>query len=70
MSAYQGFPDIQRRYAWGNFGRSMTESSIMDDPEAQKALGELKALGVTLAIDDFGTGYCSLAYLKRFPFDS
>jgi diguanylate cyclase (GGDEF)-like protein/PAS domain S-box-containing protein len=49
----------------------ITESSLMDSPgEAEKALGQLKALGVALAIDDFGTGYSSLGYLKRFPFDT
>jgi EAL domain-containing protein (putative c-di-GMP-specific phosphodiesterase class I)/CheY-like chemotaxis protein len=49
----------------------ITESSLMDNPgEAEKALGQLKALGIALAIDDFGTGYSSLGYLKRFPFDT
>ncbi|MGZ9039103.1 MAG: EAL domain-containing protein, partial [Burkholderiales bacterium] len=49
----------------------ITESSLMDNPaEAERALGLLKAIGVSLAIDDFGTGYSSLGYLKRFPFDT
>jgi diguanylate cyclase (GGDEF)-like protein/PAS domain S-box-containing protein len=48
----------------------VTESAIMEDPDAaQKLLISLRALGVRLAIDDFGTGYSSLARLKRLPVD-
>ena len=46
----------------------VTESAVMDDPDAALALLErLRALGIRLAIDDFGTGYSSLARLKRLP---
>jgi diguanylate cyclase (GGDEF)-like protein/PAS domain S-box-containing protein len=48
----------------------LTESFIMQDAERiNRAMGELKALGVEIAVDDFGTGYSSLSYLKRFPVD-
>jgi EAL domain-containing protein (putative c-di-GMP-specific phosphodiesterase class I) len=46
----------------------VTESAVMEDPDAALALLErLRALGIRLAIDDFGTGYSSLARLKRLP---
>ncbi|MDP6873216.1 MAG: EAL domain-containing protein [Alphaproteobacteria bacterium] len=49
----------------------LTESSIMQDPEAAAGiLGRLSAAGVRVSIDDFGIGYSSLAYLKRFPLDA
>ncbi len=35
----------------------------------QKAISELKSLGVHLSMDDFGTGYSSLSYLRKYPFD-
>jgi len=48
----------------------ITESILMDDPEAgAETLRRLKQLGVKIALDDFGTGYSSLAYIRRFPID-
>ncbi|NNN20516.1 MAG: EAL domain-containing protein [Acidimicrobiales bacterium] len=48
----------------------ITESTLMDDPEAAlSVLEDLKSLGVKLAVDDFGTGFSSLAYLHKFPID-
>jgi EAL domain-containing protein (putative c-di-GMP-specific phosphodiesterase class I) len=46
----------------------VTESAVMDDPEAAlEQLHRLRELGLRLAIDDFGTGYSSLLRLKRLP---
>ena len=49
----------------------LTESMLIDDPEAAVAmLRRLKDIGVTLSLDDFGTGYSSLAYLRQFRIDA
>ncbi|MBP6800847.1 EAL domain-containing protein [Zoogloea sp.] len=46
----------------------LTESALMDNPEASAAVLEaLRTHGIRMAVDDFGTGYSSLAYLMRFP---
>jgi diguanylate cyclase len=48
----------------------ITESVVMaDEAWAEKAINQLKALGVSLAIDDFGTGYSSFGRLRHFAVD-
>ena len=48
----------------------ITESVVMADEEwAEKAITQLKAIGVSLAIDDFGTGYSSFGRLRHFSVD-
>jgi diguanylate cyclase (GGDEF)-like protein len=48
----------------------ITESVVMEDEGgAQKAINELKGVGVSLAIDDFGTGYSSFGRLRHFAVD-
>ena len=48
----------------------LTETAIIrDKARSLAAIGEIKALGVSIALDDFGTGYSSLDTLKTFPFD-
>ncbi|MFC3831350.1 MULTISPECIES: EAL domain-containing protein [Deinococcus] len=45
----------------------ITESVLLDVPDAAETLNALSALGVHLSLDDFGTGYSSLSYLHRLP---
>jgi diguanylate cyclase len=48
----------------------ITESVVMaDEAWAEKAINQLKSLGISLAIDDFGTGYSSFGRLRHFAVD-
>ena len=54
----------------GMIGLEMTESSLMQNPDASIAeLEHLSGMGFQLYVDDFGTGYSSLSYLSRLPVD-
>ncbi len=45
----------------------VTESMMLDVPDAIGKMNALKALGVSFSMDDFGTGYSSLASLTELP---
>jgi EAL domain-containing protein (putative c-di-GMP-specific phosphodiesterase class I) len=49
----------------------ITESLLIkDDYNALITLNALKEMGVRIALDDFGKGYASIAYLRKFRFDT
>jgi diguanylate cyclase (GGDEF)-like protein len=53
-----------------NLELEITESVVMaDEGWAEKAINQLKEIGVSLAIDDFGTGYSSFGRLRNFAVD-
>ncbi len=45
----------------------VTESMMLDVPDAIAKMNALKALGVSFSMDDFGTGYSSLVSLIQLP---
>jgi diguanylate cyclase (GGDEF)-like protein/PAS domain S-box-containing protein len=45
----------------------VTESMMLDVPDAVGKMNALKTLGVSFSMDDFGTGYSSLASLSQLP---
>nr|MDQ2702604.1 GGDEF domain-containing phosphodiesterase [Pseudomonadota bacterium] len=48
----------------------ITETSAMRDPvRAQRAIDEMRALGIRFALDDFGTGFCSFGHLRSLDVD-
>jgi EAL domain-containing protein (putative c-di-GMP-specific phosphodiesterase class I) len=58
------------RQAPGRIGIEITETAVIDDPDAAiENIAAFSAAGVPVAIDDFGAGLSSLTYLKRLPAD-
>jgi diguanylate cyclase (GGDEF)-like protein/PAS domain S-box-containing protein len=54
-----------------NLRLEITESMLMDEPDAHVAIiRDLRGAGIQVQIDDFGTGYSSLSYLQRFSVDT
>ncbi len=48
----------------------ITETAAISDlDQAERFIGEMKALGCRLALDDVGAGFASLYFLKRLPVD-
>ena len=46
----------------------ITENIVLRHGDGiDRALGELRALGLGVAFDDYGTGYASLSLLKKYP---
>lgn len=48
----------------------VTESAVVDDPDAVSSLERLREIGVTVSLDDFGTGFSSLSALRDLPVDT
>lgn len=49
----------------------ITEGVLMSNPkQAQRAIDDLRKIGVRFSIDDFGCGYASIGALRQFGFDS
>lgn len=54
--------------ATGTIGFEITETAVIDDPDAALAhLRDFTQAGIRIAIDDYGSGLSSLAYLKQLP---
>jgi EAL domain-containing protein (putative c-di-GMP-specific phosphodiesterase class I) len=67
---------VAEALAWSRLAPERLELEVSEhvvageDPNIDRTLSDLKALGVQLAIDDFGVGYSSLGHIKRFPVDA
>jgi diguanylate cyclase (GGDEF)-like protein/PAS domain S-box-containing protein len=48
----------------------ITETLLLDGPEAAAVLDAVRRLGIGLALDDFGIGYSSLSTLRHQPVDT
>lgn len=48
----------------------ITEGVLMQgSAQIDKALADIRQMGISIAMDDFGTGYSSLSQLRRYHFD-
>lgn len=48
----------------------ITESQVLDYPQAQDVLASCRAAGIRVALDDFGTGFSNLSHLSALSFDT
>jgi signal transduction histidine kinase/EAL domain-containing protein (putative c-di-GMP-specific phosphodiesterase class I)/ActR/RegA family two-component response regulator len=66
---------IQRALAANDFPMhrleiEVTETAMLDVPEARRSLEALRAIGVRVALDDFGAGFTSLHALRDLRFST
>ncbi len=48
----------------------ITESQMLDYPQAKEVLEACRAAGIRVALDDFGTGFSNLSHLSALAFDT
>jgi diguanylate cyclase (GGDEF)-like protein len=48
----------------------ITERYLIVDPEtAQRVIGDIQSLGVSIVLDDYGSGFASVGFLRKFSFE-
>ncbi len=47
----------------------LESEELLNSPQIEEALGEIRALGVKLAMDDFGSGHSNIARLREIEFN-
>lgn len=73
IRAIQDLKDLIALYTIdpGRLEMEVTETTVINDiGRAERALGEIRNLGMKVSIDDFGTGHSGLSLLRNLPIDS